>query len=141
MRRLLVLPLLLVLAAAGCDSAPDPTYPAYSFTLVGGGGAVAATGTLYTDGFITRGATVGGTYELDGDVAVSRTGRFEATCTGGPTTDDDRLTIELGAGPDAGLLLEGGCVDGVRGGVWSRYTVGGPDPQGTFDLLPVFVAL
>ena len=143
MPRVLVLSALLAgltALAAGCDGGSELRPPTYSLTLQDEGGALVATGELYLDDPIAPNTTVGGTYELDRDVAVRRTGRFEATCAGGPATDDDRLTIELGIGPDAGLLLEGGCVSGVRGGVWSRYTIGGPVRQGTFDLSGVFFA-
>ena len=126
--------------AAGCDGGPERSFPTYGLTLQDEGGALVATGELYLDDPIAPNTTVSGTYELDRDIGVSQAGRFEATCAGGPTTDDDRLTIELGIGPDAGLLLEGGCVSGVRGGVWSQYTIGGPVPQGTFDLSGIFFA-
>ena len=128
-----LLPLALVFVA-GCDSASDRT--AYDVTFFDEGGAVVATGRLDFDEPVTPGSTVFGTYRLsDPGLTPNQRGRLRATCSGGPATDDDRLEVDVDLDVnDAGLSLVGGCVDGVRGGVWSRIFFGGGLPGGTFEV-------
>lgn len=133
MRRLLVL---LAALVVGCDSDPASDRAAFDVTLRDDGGGMVATGRLHLDEPLSPGSTVFGTYQLDNDdLTPNARGRLRAACIGGPATDQGRLSIAIDLDvADAGLLLEGGCVSGVQGGVWSRITIAGPTPGGTFEI-------
>ena len=131
MRRLLFL---LAALAAGCDSSADRT--AYTLTLLDEGGAVVATGRLDFDAPLVRGASVGGTYRLNRpDLTLNQTGGLRASCTDDPGIRESVLAVQLDTDvSDAGLALYGWCEGGPTGGTWSRVTIAGDAPAGTFKI-------